>query len=119
MCDVVLKNCLWCGDEFEARVTDINRGWAKCCSHSCAAKLSNSLRPEGKSRSKTRQRARNIYMKHNGLPTCQHCGAIPADVHHMDEDVNNNDLDNLQALCRSCHIKYHNHVSPKRQKKAA
>lgn len=29
------------------------------------------------------------------------------DVHHKDENPLNNSLDNLQRLCRSCHIKVH------------
>lgn len=31
-------------------------------------------------------------------------------VHHIDEDRSNNELNNLQVLCRSCHYKGH---SPK------
>ena len=31
--------CLDCGNEFTARVADRKRGWAKCCSKSCAASL--------------------------------------------------------------------------------
>jgi len=26
-----------CGTKFQAREADVNRGWAKCCSKSCAA----------------------------------------------------------------------------------
>lgn len=33
--------CAVCGEKFTARVADRNRGWAKCCSKSCAATLSN------------------------------------------------------------------------------
>lgn len=33
--------CKVCGKEFNARQADLDRGWAKCCSKSCAAKLSN------------------------------------------------------------------------------
>ena len=33
--------CAVCGEKFMARVADRNRGWAKCCSKSCAATLSN------------------------------------------------------------------------------
>ena len=35
--------CVVCGDEFEAKLADRKRGWAKCCSKSCAAKRSNRI----------------------------------------------------------------------------
>ena len=28
-------------------------------------------------------------------------------THHKDENIRNNDLSNLQKMCRSCHIKHH------------
>ena len=67
--------------------------------------------------SKIRKKARDIYIEMYGLPTCNHCGSIPADVHHLNEDIHDNSKDNLIALCRSCHMAYHNHVSPKRPPK--
>lgn len=33
--------CAVCGEKFMARVADRKRGWARCCSKSCAATLSN------------------------------------------------------------------------------
>jgi len=30
-------NCCYCNKEFSARVSDLNRGWARCCTKSCAA----------------------------------------------------------------------------------
>lgn len=30
--------CAWCKDVFSARKADRDRGWARCCSKSCAAK---------------------------------------------------------------------------------
>lgn len=32
-----------CGDEFEARVADVKRGWGKYCSKSCKAQHQESL----------------------------------------------------------------------------
>ena len=34
----VQVKCKWCKEEFEARVADRKRGWAKYCSKSCKAK---------------------------------------------------------------------------------
>lgn len=28
-------------------------------------------------------------------------------THHKDENIRNNDLSNLQKMCRSCHMKHH------------
>lgn len=39
---------------------------------------------------------------------CSICGeSKKIDIHHIDGDYNNNSLDNLQPLCRSCHTKIH------------
>jgi hypothetical protein len=38
---------------------------------------------------------------------CVRCGGKPQDVHHVDGDRKNNELDNLMTLCRSCHMKEH------------
>jgi len=39
--DKVECKCKVCKTSFMARVTDRKRGWAKCCSKSCAASLNN------------------------------------------------------------------------------
>ncbi len=42
--------------------------------------------------------------------TCQKCGYAKdkiLQVHHIDENRNNNDLDNLQLLCPNCHFEHH------------
>ena len=36
-------------------------------------------------------------------PWCAECGTPANEVHHRDGDVANNDPDNLESLCRSCH----------------
>ena len=38
---------------------------------------------------------------------CELCGSrINLDIHHIDGNWQNNNLDNLMCLCRSCHTKY-------------
>lgn len=37
MATMVTRKCNGCGKEFSARLADVNRGWAKSCSKSCAA----------------------------------------------------------------------------------
>lgn len=39
---------------------------------------------------------------------CECCGKTgPTDVHHRDGNWQNNSLENLERLCRSCHIRAH------------
>ncbi|KKM82780.1 hypothetical protein LCGC14_1316190, partial [marine sediment metagenome] len=44
-------------------------------------------------------------------PKCDKCGYdkhIPVMVvHHIDHNRDNNDVSNLQILCRNCHIEHH------------
>jgi len=45
---------------------------------------------------------------------CEECGKLSEEqpkkmsVHHIDNDVTNNDAENLKLLCNSCHAKEHN-----------
>ena len=50
------------------------------------------------------------YHARNLLPSgcCEICGSEKnVDVHHKDGNPQNNELSNLQRLCRSCHMKAH------------
>lgn len=48
-----------------------------------------------------RFRARRLYE----LRPCDLCGGEAKDRHHVDGDTNNNAPENIQVLCRSCHMK--------------
>jgi len=51
--------------------------------------------------------AYKIYARHKGT-SCERCGsASHLIVHHRDEDIANNDLANLETLCRRCHQMTH------------
>ena len=41
---LVIRKCPICGREFWAKESDIKRGWAKCCSKTCAAKYREQLK---------------------------------------------------------------------------
>lgn len=38
---------------------------------------------------------------------CERCGGLGNVVHHKDENPWNNVLDNLERLCRACHMNHH------------
>lgn len=39
---------------------------------------------------------------------CERCGSqLRIEVHHIDRDVTNNNIDNLEVLCRYCHEDEH------------
>jgi 5-methylcytosine-specific restriction endonuclease McrA len=117
--------CKWCGKEFDIETKFLvyaNKENSKCktkgqfCSVSCGSKHSASLRPLANSKKRLNGIARMIYIERNGTPACFHCGKVPADVHHLNEDTTDNSKENLLALCRSCHVAYHNSASPKRKR---
>lgn len=41
------------------------------------------------------------------IPTCQRCGSRAQLTHHIDENPWNNTPENLERLCRRCHIAHH------------
>lgn len=52
--------------------------------------------------------SRNISKLFMDVKCCEICGKEgKLDMHHKDGDYQNNNIDNLQALCRSCHNKIH------------
>ena len=44
---------------------------------------------------------------------CEVCKKRAVDIHHVDYNRKNNDIDNLIALCRGCHEDAHNEVLTK------
>lgn len=38
MAEMMTRNCKFCAKEFQARMADVRRGWARFCSKSCKAK---------------------------------------------------------------------------------
>jgi len=38
---------------------------------------------------------------------CRTPGKVPIQIHHLDENPSNNNLDNLAVLCGECHAKVH------------
>ncbi|MFH1672933.1 MAG: HNH endonuclease [Pseudomonadota bacterium] len=40
-------------------------------------------------------------------PLCERCGAAAVLVHHRDRNPRNNHEENLESLCKDCHVKEH------------
>lgn len=52
--------------------------------------------------------ARKLARRFLDCSKCEICGSTKSiDIHHKDGDYTNNDLSNLQVICRSCHMKEH------------
>lgn len=110
----LIKFCGYCGKQLErkrygTRLEDFtvfnNR---KYCDRTCMRKA---YLKDGNFNQKYRiahQTAVNI-MNLSDLPKiCSLCGGKgKLDVHHKDGNYQNNDMENLTYLCRSCHMKQH------------
>jgi len=62
------------------------------------------------------QAYRNIYKDAHKDIKCELCGSTKyLCVHHLDHNRYNNDISNLQCLCKSCHQKHHTKRNKKGQ----
>ena len=54
-------------------------------------------------------RARAAVMNGGVQLSCAICGGLEMiEIHHIDRDITNNSLNNLQPLCKNCHKQVHN-----------
>lgn len=98
-----MKNyCAYCGTELKE-----NRLY---CSKSCKEKARIKEKRINLSYSQAHKTAKRLaFYVYNMEERCEICGSTTnIDVHHIDGDYNNNRIDNLKAVCRSCHRKIHN-----------
>lgn len=108
------KYCEYCGKKlerkrFNGRLEDFiifkNR---KYCNRECMRKDYLKI---GDNHNQTYSNAHTTARKINELilhkEECELCGSkTNLDIHHIDGNWQNNNLDNLMCLCRSCHTKY-------------
>ena len=111
----VICHCAQCGKEIEKLPSQIknSKNGNVFCSKSCAASYNNSHfrcgenNPNWKGSDSTKY-ALIAYRTYK--PICAICGCEDVDmleVHHIDENHDNNDIDNLIILCANHHSKVH------------
>lgn len=96
-----IYKCQHCDKSFHS----YRRLGRKYCSRSCNGKANSSVwKPKFTT-------VRKQMIKKNMIKKCEKCGYSKEPsilgVHHIDEDRNNNNLDNLQVLCPNCHSLTH------------
>lgn len=81
----------------------------KYCNRECMKRAYIKLKTEaGWTTAHGSARKVNELIKDGNTDTCEICGKVgKVDVHHKDENPQNNDPSNLKVLCRSCHMKIH------------
>lgn len=110
MQDRVVKHCEYCGKEIKVNPAASKR--RKYCSKECMRKGFLNIGFNNLNWSDTHTTARKINDLILHKDKCEKCGKTgKLDIHHIDENPNNNNLDNLMCLCRSCHMKIH-HPKP-------
>ena len=103
-------NCAYCGKEIYRKPSDIKKNMSGkfYCSRTCGNLAKNQFREESgewlNSHSSYRKRAFQAYPHE-----CLVCGWNEderiLEVHHIDEDRNHNEVENLCILCPICHRK--------------
>ncbi|MCH1964374.1 HNH endonuclease signature motif containing protein [Clostridium perfringens] len=109
-----IKYCKFCGKQlfrkrFNGRLEDLGVfKRRKYCSVKCMKLDYLNIGENNSNWSNSHTTARIInkeILKKNKCELCEKTGKL--DVHHIDGNFQNNSIDNLQILCRSCHNKIH------------
>jgi len=118
ICNYSIKNCKRCNEPFKP-----NSGRQLYC-EPCQREV-NTERCKDRYRKTYQRKGYNQYREnnnnwkngigvfkdiaYNSLPRlCNRCGSTRfLVVHHRDHNKSNNDLSNLEILCKSCHQKHH------------
>ena len=111
-CKYDTVECAYCGKTFRrlrTRLEADNKTGKIYCSKECGNKAKNEQHTDWNNGTNYRRNAFNIY-PHN----CAICGYNEderiLEVHHIDENRNNNDINNLIILCPNCHKKLSLHL---------
>lgn len=106
-----MRFCAYCGKPMERKrlsngqlMSWLHYNKQKYCNKECMRAAFKEMPKVGTSWMTVHYHARNLLP--NGC--CEICGSNRnVDVHHKDGNPQNNNQNNLQRLCRSCHMKAH------------
>ncbi len=112
-------SCTQCGTTFKRRLSHATQERTKhpFCSRDCYAEwLRGRPTLKGLGRNGARSypgefKLMRAYMQDESME-CTLCTKLAKDLHHRDGDIENNTIENLVPLCRSCHSKFHAPESP-------
>lgn len=109
------KYCEECGSKLERKRLpngDLEYFWQftrrKFCGRVCMALNFNKRESTGRSYSAGHYNARKKVKN----TICDQCGNKASHIHHKDGDFLNNNMENLESLCVSCHVKKHGKRPP-------
>lgn len=104
-------NCTNCGKEIEKFPAQIKRSKTGnlYCSRSCSSSQNNKLFKKWKNHPQYKTGKtfyRTLKIKSVETPKCENCGfdnILALEVHHIDRNRKNNEIENLSILCANCH----------------
>jgi hypothetical protein len=115
MKDTPLRYCKYCGQKLErkrflsGRLEDLSAFCRhKYCDKHCMRKdwlKTENCNQTYRNAHTTAQKANELILQKDKCEICGKDGRL--DVHHIDGNHQNNELNNLIVLCRSCHMKQH------------
>ncbi len=101
------KDCEFCGKTFNDTPYKIKTG-RRFCSHNCANNYIGIGRLDPIGYNFNHRLARKIVNLYHGITECfVCCSKYDLIVHHKDNIQTNNDISNLEVLCRECHSRHH------------
>lgn len=110
----IIKYCKYCGKQlkrkrYNGRLEDPTIFKKRIyCNRECMKKDKTNIGKNNSNWSNSHTTARNINKLIMKKDKCEICGKTgKLDIHHKDGDYNNNNIDNLMCICRSCHTKIH------------
>ena len=115
-----IKHCAYCGKEMHrirfnsGRLEDLSAFLRRVyCNRECMRKAFVKVGESNQLYSDAHHSAREIaYLVLGREYKCERCGSTRnVDVHHKDRNHLNNTPENLELLCRSCHMKEHRKVA--------
>ena len=106
--EVETRNCLHCNKEFSVSLHNKNKNKILTCSHACSGAYPAYIKTRVDNKIGPIATSYAVVAKRAGLTSCCICGESEViDIHHIDEDRDNNELSNLAPLCPTHHAYMH------------